>query len=88
MHSEEGWKVCRKKYHGMHRSLNQRRKATCTRTGVVEATFAVPYRPQLFGKKKPLVLNLSRVALAKDEVFLILVFIYCEIKRQEKTVCI
>jgi len=31
-------------------------------------------------------LNLSRVALAKDEVFLILAFIYCEAKRQEKTV--
>ncbi|KIM36902.1 hypothetical protein M413DRAFT_448828 [Hebeloma cylindrosporum] len=60
-------------------------EATCTRTGVVEATFTVPYRPQLFGKTKPLVLNLSRVALAKDEVFLLLVFIYCEIKRQEKT---
>ena len=72
----------------MPHSLNQRRKATCTRTGVVEATFTVPYRPQLFGKTKPLVLNLSRVALAKDEVFLILVFIYCEVKRQEKTVCI
>ena len=28
------------------------------------------------------VLNLSRVALARDEVFLILVFIYGEMKRQ------
>jgi hypothetical protein len=53
----------------------------------VEASFSVPFRPHLFGKSKPVVLNLSRVALAKDEVFLILVFIYGETKRQEKMVC-
>lgn len=55
--------------------------------GRVEASFSVPFRPHLFGKSKPVVLNLSRVALAKDEVFLILVFIYGETKRQEKMVC-
>ncbi|KAF8911698.1 DNA-directed RNA polymerase, partial [Gymnopilus junonius] len=43
-----------------------------------------PLPPSSMGKVKPLVLKLSRVALAKDEVFLILVFIYSEIKRQEK----
>ena len=52
----------------------------------IEATFSVPFRPKLFGKAKPVVLNLSRVALAKDEVFLMLVFIYNETKRQEKMV--
>jgi hypothetical protein len=52
----------------------------------IEATFSVPFRPQLFGKSKPVVLNLSRGALAKDEVFLMLVFIYNETKRQEKMV--
>ena len=62
-------------------------QAKCTSTGEVEATLAVPYRPLLFGKTTPVVLNLSRVALAKDEVFLLLTFIYCEMKRQEKTVC-
>jgi hypothetical protein len=54
--------------------------------GDIEATLSVPFRPQLFGKPKPVVLNLSRVALAKDEVFLMLVFIYNETKRQEKMV--
>ena len=54
--------------------------------GDIEATFSVPFRPQLFGKAKPVVLNLSRAALARDEVFLMLVFIYNETKRQEKTV--
>lgn len=56
------------------------------KNGGKEAMFAVPFRPKLFGKAKPVVLNLSRGALAKDEVFLILVFIYCETKRQEKMV--
>ena len=54
--------------------------------GDIEASLSVPFRPQLFGKAKPVVLNLSRVALAKDEVFLMLVFIYNETKRQEKMV--
>lgn len=52
----------------------------------VEATLSVPFRPQLFGKAKPVMLNLSRVALARDEVFLILALIYNETKRQEKMV--
>jgi len=52
-----------------------------------EATLSVPFRPKLFGKTKPVVLNLSRMALSKDEIFLILVFIYGETKRQEKMVC-
>lgn len=34
-----------------------------------------------------MVLELSRVALAKDEVFLILAMIFSEVKRQERTVC-
>ncbi|KAJ3502258.1 hypothetical protein NLJ89_g8970 [Agrocybe chaxingu] len=59
-------------------------KATCTSTNAVEATFAVPYRPQIFGKAKPVVLNLGKGALSRDEVFLILVLIYSETKRQEK----
>ncbi|KIJ92944.1 hypothetical protein K443DRAFT_684900 [Laccaria amethystina LaAM-08-1] len=50
----------------------------------VEGSFDVPYRPRLFGKTTPMVFHLSRKALAKDEVFLILVLIYSESKRQEK----
>lgn len=52
----------------------------------VEGSFDVPYRPKLFGKTMPMVFQLSRKALAKDEVFLILVLIYSESKRQEKMV--
>jgi hypothetical protein len=51
-----------------------------------EARLKVPYCPQLFGKQPPIVLELSRVALAKYEVFLILAKIYAEAKGQEKTV--
>lgn len=57
------------------------------KNGGVQATLSAPFRPHLFGKAKPVVLNLSRAALARDEVFLILVFIYGETKRQEKMVC-
>ncbi|KAF6746739.1 hypothetical protein DFP72DRAFT_922139 [Ephemerocybe angulata] len=53
--------------------------------GEVVATFSVPFRPKLFGKLKPMVMNLGTPALEKDEVFLFLVFIYCEAKRQDKT---
>ncbi|KAF5321257.1 hypothetical protein D9619_001661 [Psilocybe cf. subviscida] len=60
-------------------------EAACTSTGAVEGKLSVPYRPHLFGKTKPIVLELSRTALKHDEVFLILIFIYCEVKRQEKT---
>ncbi|KAF8816006.1 hypothetical protein BYT27DRAFT_6483652 [Phlegmacium glaucopus] len=49
-----------------------------------EATLSVPFRSQLFGKTKPMVLNLSRTALAKDEVFLILVLIYSQTKRRDR----
>ncbi|KAF9553638.1 hypothetical protein CPC08DRAFT_767371 [Agrocybe pediades] len=76
------WGEGREEYAILHQEEGW--EATCTSTGEVEATFTVPYRPQLFGKVKPIVLNLTRTALAKDEVFLILVFIYCEVKRQEK----
>ena len=56
------------------------------KNGDVEAILSVPFRPQLFEKEKPVVLNLSRVALSRNEVFLILVFIYGETKGQEKIV--
>ncbi|RXW18793.1 hypothetical protein EST38_g7062 [Candolleomyces aberdarensis] len=52
--------------------------------GEVVASFSVPYRPKLFGKLKPMVVNLETVALEKDEVFLFLVLIYSECKRQDK----
>ncbi|KAH8825575.1 hypothetical protein DL96DRAFT_1734473 [Flagelloscypha sp. PMI_526] len=48
------------------------------------ATFAVPGPPLLFSKPKPGTVNIDKVSLEQDEVFLILVFIYLEVKRQEK----
>lgn len=87
VHQEEGWEVLRSSQITDSSVVDRFLQARCTSTGEVEATLAVPYRPQLFGKTTPVVLNLSRVALAKDEVFLLLTFIYCEMKRQEKTVC-
>lgn len=50
------------------------------------ARFVVPSRPHLFSKPKPTTLHLTETALAEDEVFLIMVFIYSEAKRQDNTV--
>lgn len=62
------------------------RQATSVRTGEIEAKLLVPYRPHLFGKQPLVTLELSRMALVRDEVFLILAMIYSEAKRQEKMV--
>ncbi|KAJ6449399.1 hypothetical protein C8R47DRAFT_1171711 [Mycena vitilis] len=51
----------------------------------VAARFTVPARPHLFTKSAPAVVHLTPDALAEDEVFLLLVFIYEEVKRQERT---
>jgi len=59
-------------------------QALATSTQTVEATFSVPFRPKVFHKTKRLSIDLTREALARDEVFLFLVFIYSEAKRQEK----
>jgi len=63
-------------------------KATNPKTGEIEGKLLVPFRPHLFGKQPPVMLELSRTALSKDEVFLILAMIYLEAKRQEKMVSI
>ncbi|KAJ4477236.1 hypothetical protein J3R30DRAFT_3291126 [Lentinula aciculospora] len=54
----------------------------------VVGRFAVPYRPHLFTKADPPLLSITRTALVEDEIFLLLVFIYSEAKRQDDTVCI
>jgi hypothetical protein len=46
-------------------------------------TFSVSFRPHLIHKAKPALVDLSRKALENDEVFLILILIYSEAKRQE-----
>ncbi|KAJ7088033.1 hypothetical protein B0H15DRAFT_886050 [Mycena belliarum] len=49
------------------------------------ARLAVPFRPHLFTKSPPPALHLTPAALVDDEVFLILVLIYEEVRRQDKT---
>ena len=87
-HNQEEWQVNRRfSYTRVALKAKKNMQAFFSKKdGDIEATFSVPFRPQLFGKAKPVVMNLSRVALAKDEVFLMLVFIYNETKRQEKMV--
>ncbi|KAJ7662563.1 hypothetical protein DFH06DRAFT_987163 [Mycena polygramma] len=53
---------------------------------LIAARFTVPARPHLFTKSPPAVVYLTPDALAEDEVFLLLVFVYEEVKRQERTV--
>ncbi|KIK63061.1 hypothetical protein GYMLUDRAFT_163432 [Collybiopsis luxurians FD-317 M1] len=55
-------------------------------TRKVAARFATPYRPHLFTKSKPPLLSLTRTALAEDEIFLLLLLIYSEARRQDDTV--
>jgi hypothetical protein len=52
----------------------------------IAGRFAVPFRPHLFSKSPPPMVHLTKRALDEDEVFLILVFIYCEARRQDRTV--
>ncbi|KAF5314799.1 hypothetical protein D9758_019010 [Tetrapyrgos nigripes] len=51
------------------------------------ATFRVPYRPHVFRKSKSdpntCTLSISRDALKEDEIFMILLMIYSETRRQE-----
>ncbi len=66
-------------------------KVTCVVQAIlpndeVAGTFAVPFRPHVFSKPTPTTLELTREGLAKDEVFLILIFVYSEAKRQDQTV--
>ncbi|KAJ7064896.1 hypothetical protein C8F01DRAFT_779538 [Mycena amicta] len=59
-------------------------KATLNQNMLIAGRFCVP-RPHLFSKQPPTLLHLTKTALAEDEIFLILVFIYCETKRQDRT---
>ncbi|KAF8878918.1 hypothetical protein BD779DRAFT_1803493 [Infundibulicybe gibba] len=49
------------------------------------ARFTVPFRPHLFSKPDPVILHLTKTALAEDEVFLLLILIYSESKRQDQS---
>ncbi|KAJ7461843.1 hypothetical protein B0H11DRAFT_1735989 [Mycena galericulata] len=71
LYEQEEWKVCLTLF-----STNMS----------IAGRFSVPFRPHLFSKSQPALLHLTKTALAEDEVFLILVFVYCEAKRQDRTV--
>ncbi|KAF9464004.1 hypothetical protein BDZ94DRAFT_532250 [Collybia nuda] len=60
-------------------------KATLDNNMLIAARFSVPARPHLFTKPEPSLLHLTKTALEKDEVFVIMAFIYSEVKRQDKT---
>ncbi|RDB20597.1 hypothetical protein Hypma_012177 [Hypsizygus marmoreus] len=60
-------------------------KATLDKNISIAARFLVPSRPHLFSKTDPPMLHLTKTALEEDEVFLIMVLIYSEAKRQDKT---
>ncbi|KAJ7702705.1 hypothetical protein B0H17DRAFT_1042898 [Mycena rosella] len=78
------WSAARKEYEITY--THEEWKATLEEGKTSAGRFSVPFRPHLFSKSKPTVLHLTATALTEDEVFLILVFIYEEVKRQDKTV--
>lgn len=63
---------------------HQEKQWQVTHNDEIVSTFQVPYRPKLFGKTKPMVMNICPAALERDEVFLLLILVYCEAKRQDK----
>ncbi|KAG6819095.1 hypothetical protein H0H93_015514 [Arthromyces matolae] len=66
-------------------------KATLNTSIQIAARLLISSRPHLFHffkKPNPPALHLTKTALEADEVFLILVLIYEEIKRQDRTVCV
>jgi len=77
------WAPDRKEYEVIYE--REEWKATLDNNMSIAARFSVPFRPHLFSKSQPAHLHLTKTALAEDEVFLILVLIYSEVKRQDKT---
>ncbi|KAJ7067097.1 hypothetical protein C8F01DRAFT_1247498 [Mycena amicta] len=77
------WLPTRKEYELSY--THEEWKATIEDGKTITGRFCVPFRPHLFHKSKPAVVHLTSTALSEDEVFLLLVFIYEEVKRQDKT---
>ncbi|CAK5274795.1 unnamed protein product [Mycena citricolor] len=77
------WSQERKEYELLYD--DEEWKATLDHNMSIAGRFCVPSRPRLFSKTPPVLLHLTKTALAEDEVFLILVFVYCEARRQDKT---
>ncbi|KAF7360430.1 hypothetical protein MVEN_00773100 [Mycena venus] len=77
------WGADRKEYEVVYE--REEWKATLDHNMCIAGRFSVPFRPHLFSKSQPPLVHLTKRALEEDEVFLILVFIYCEARRQDKT---
>ncbi|KAJ7104523.1 hypothetical protein B0H15DRAFT_810426 [Mycena belliarum] len=77
------WAADRKEYEIMYD--HEEWKATLDHNMCIAGRFTVPFRPHLFSKSQPAYLHLTKTALAEDEVFLLLLFIYHEVKRQDRT---
>ncbi|KAJ7792395.1 hypothetical protein B0H14DRAFT_169391 [Mycena olivaceomarginata] len=77
------WAPDRKEYEVVYE--REEWKATLDHNMCIAGRFAVPFRPHLFSKSPPPMVHLTKRALDEDEVFLILVFIYCEARRQDRT---
>ncbi|KAJ7211370.1 hypothetical protein GGX14DRAFT_450105 [Mycena pura] len=77
------WSSERKEYEILYE--REEWKATLNHNMLIAGRFSVPFRPHLFSKSPPALLHLTKTALAEDEVFLILVFVYCEARRQDRT---
>ncbi|KAF8190363.1 hypothetical protein K438DRAFT_1831943 [Mycena galopus ATCC 62051] len=77
------WAADRKEYEVVYEQ--EEWKATLDHNMCIAGRFSVPFRPHLFSKSQPPRIHLTKRALEEDEVFLILVFVYCEARRQDRT---
>jgi len=77
------WGTDRKEYQLIHDHDGW--KAILNQNMSIAARFLLPPRPHIFGKADPPVLHLTKAALERDEIFLILLLIYSEVKRQDET---
>ncbi|KAF7312472.1 hypothetical protein MIND_00260800 [Mycena indigotica] len=77
------WAPARKEYELVY--THEEWKATIEDGKTIAGRFCIPFRPHLFHKSERPVVHLTSTALAEDEVFLLLVFLYEEVRRQDKT---
>ncbi|KAF8990051.1 hypothetical protein BDQ17DRAFT_1333707 [Cyathus striatus] len=76
------WTTERKEYEAIHKEKEW--QVIFTKDSSIAAQFAVPYRPHLLSKSSAPQLSITTKALTRDEVFLILLLIYSEVKRQDR----
>ncbi|KAF7416368.1 hypothetical protein PC9H_002633 [Pleurotus ostreatus] len=85
MHTTRYWRWGKERKEYEIRFDDDEWKATTDHGMSISARFEVSLRPHLFGKSKPPKFHLTTDTLEADEVFMILAFIYCEVKRQNRT---